>query len=364
MPVDASLLDEDMEIIKSRRGVDAIHGAHEIQQVVKLPIASPGLMRITGGGIPIGRMTRLWGGPSSGKSLIGWMIIAAAQRVVSEMFPIGLEATYWNVEKQYDPIFTAARGVDIDRMKIEEATIIEDIAGEMELLMRSCHLHVLDSASFAVCRDELASEADQWHRALDARAWKRAINRIHNAMDKDENMLICIDHAGTDQITGSEHALGAKRLEFKSDLSMHFKAGSWLFYDDWGHLEKNDKLKDKTKNGMGPAGSKEADGVEIVVRVNKSRVCRPFRVARLRLDFGTYDFDRTFELIDAAKFFDHQGGVAMRTKQPAIAVQSGKSAWYVLPNGEKVQGDRGLRTMISSDPALRQSIEVAMMAGN
>lgn len=363
-PVDASQLDADMQIIRERRGVDAIHDGTETQRVEKMLLPSPGLNRITGGGIPIGRMTRLWGMPGTGKSLIGWMIIRAAQQLATERFPVGLESTYWNVEKQYDPIFTQERGVDIARMKIEEVTVIEDIAAEMSLLMGSCHVHVLDSASFAISRDELASEPDQWHRALDARAWKRAINRIHDAMDKDENILVAIDHAGQDQTTGVEHALGGKRMEFKSDLSLHFVKGAWLFYDEWGHLEKNDKLKEKSKNGLGPSGTKEADGIEVTVRVNKSRVCRPFRSARMRLDLHTYEFDRTFELIDAAQFFDAEGGVALRTKQPAIANQSGKSAWYELPNGEKVQGARGIRTMINSDPELATMIETAMMAGS
>lgn len=301
--------------------------------------------------------------PGTGKSLIGWMIICAGQKLSNDRFPIGLESTYWNVEKQYDPLFTRERGVDIERMKIEEASVIEEIAAEMELLMRSCHLHVLDSASFAVSTEELAADAEQQFRGVDARAWKKAINRIHNAMDKDDNMLVAIDHAGRDQQTGTEHALGGSRMEFKSDLSLHFVKGSWLFYDDYGHLEKNDKLKDKSKNGIGPSGTKEADGIEALVRVNKSRVCRPFRSARLRLDLNTYEFDRTFELIDAAKFFDAEGGVALRTKKPAIADQIGKSAWYAIGD-KKVQGAFGIRTAINSDSQLAQMIETAMMAGN
>lgn len=362
-PVDASQLDADMKIIRDRRGEDAIHNGHLTQRVQKLAIPSPGLMRITGRGIPIGRMTRLWGGPSTGKSLVGWMIIRAAQELETEMFPDGMEATYWNVEKQYDPIFTQERGVDIERMMVEEVTIIEDIAGEMQLLMRSCHLHVLDSASFAISREELAADPDQWHRALDARAWKRAINRIHDAMDKEENMLVAIDHAGHDQVTGSEHPLGGQRMEFKSDLSLHFVKGAWLFYDEYGNLEKNDKLKDKSKNGIGPSGQREADGIEIKVRVSKSRVCRPLRSATLRLDLHTYTFDRVFELIDAATFFDVDGGVALRSKKPPI-IQGGAAGWYTLPNGEKVRGSLGLRTVIDSDEELAQMIEHAMMAGS
>lgn len=362
-PVDASLLDEDMKIIRKRRGEDAVHDGTETQRVVKLALPSPGLMRITGGGVPIGRMTRLWGPPGSGKSLIGWMIIRAAQELRTEQFAIGLEATYWNVEKQYDPIFTQERGVDIARMKIEEIGIIEDISDEMQMLMRSCHLHVLDSASFAVSREEEAADSDQQFRGVDAKAWKKAINRIHNAMDKDENMLVAIDHSSQDQHTKTEHALGGRRMEYKSDLSMHFVKGAWLFYDDWGHLEKNEKLKEKSKNGIGPAGNKEADGIEVVVRVNKARVCRPFRSARLRLDLNTFEFDRTFELIDASKFFDVNGGVALRTKQPAIADQQGKSGWHQLANGEKVNGSNAIRTMIQADPKLRALIENAMLAG-
>ena len=150
-------------------------------------------------------------------------------------------------------------------------------------------------------------------------------------------------------------------MEFKSDLSLHFIKGSWLFYDDYGHLEKNDKIKEKSKNGLGPSGTKEADGIEVLVRVSKSRVCRPFRSARLRLDLHTYEFDRTFELIDAARFFDVNGGVALRTKQPAIAEKSG--SWYKIGD-QNVQGAFGIRTMISSDPGLAALVETAMMAGN
>lgn len=361
MPVDASLLEKDMEVIRKRRGDDAIHSGIDTQRVVKLPVPSPGLMRITSGGFPIGRVSRLWGQPGTGKSLIGWMIIAAAQKFLTTQFPAGLESTYWNVEKQYDPIFTKERGVDIERMKIEEIGIIEDISDEMSLLMRSCHLHILDSASFAVSREEEASDADQQFRGVDAKAWKKAINRIHNAMDKDENMLVMIDHAGENQQTKTEHALGGRRMEYRSDLSMHFVKGAWLFYDDWGHLEKNDKLKEKSKNGIGPAGNKEADGIEIVVRVNKSRVCRFGRSARMRLDLNTYQFDRFYELVEAAKFFDSNGGIALRTKQKPIVEKSG--SWYTIPNGEKAQGSRGVRTFIESDPVLQAHIETAMLAG-
>lgn len=323
-------------------------------------------MRITGGGIPLGRMTRLWGESGSGKTHVGYMIIAAANRLVTPRFPIGLETAYWNVEKRYDKEHAADLGVDTKRMLLEEVTIIEDIAREMELLMHSCHVHVLDSASAAVCADELATEAEDWTRALDARAWKRAIKRIYNAMDKDDNALILIDHASRDQQTKQEYAAGGKALEYRSSLSLQFRKGSWLFYHPThGNLEKAEKITGET--GVSPSGQKEADGIEVVVRAAKSSVCRPFRVAKMRLDLNTFQFDTAFELLDAATFFDVDGNAAHRSGKPAIAQRTGaKSSWYEILGDakDKVQGEPGIRRRLTEDAELAEIITTAMLAGN
>jgi RecA/RadA recombinase len=320
-------------------------------------------MRITSGGIPLGRITRLWGDPGTGKTHVGYLIIAAAQALRTKRFPKGLETAYWNVEKVWDPVHAHNLGVDTKRMLLEEIIIIEDIANEMDLLLHSCHVHVLDSASSAICVDELAAEAADWQRALDARAWKRAIRRIDNALDKDENALVIIDHAARDQATKQEFAMGGKALEYRSSMSLHFRKGSWLFYHPKnGYLERDDKITEEV--GKSPSGQKEADGIEVIVRVNKSRVCRPFRVARLRLDLNTFLFDTAFELLDAATFFDLDGNAAHRSGQPTIAQKTGeKSSFYQLPSGKKVQGVSGIRKRIVEDPELAAMITKAMLAG-
>lgn len=323
-------------------------------------------MRITGGGIPLGRITRLWGEAGSGKTHLGYMILAAAQRLISPQYPKGLETCYWNVEKRYDEVHARDLGVNTKRLLLEQVTIIEEIAREMELLMRSCHVHVLDSASAAVCIDELATDAEDWTRAIDARAWKRAIKRIHNAMDKQDNALVLIDHSGQDQTTKQKFALGGKALEYRSSLSMQFRKGGWLYYHpDRGYLEKDEKITGDT--GASPSGQKEADGIEAIVRVEKSSICRPFRVARMRLDLHTFQFDTAFELLDAATFFDIDGGVAVRSGQPAIAQRTGaKSSWYTILGNDKdkVQGEPAIRRRISEDEELAATIERAMLAGN
>lgn len=366
MPVDASTLDADLALIRDRRE-ESVRRGDEAVPVDRVPLPSPSLMRITGGGIPLGRITRLWGDPGTAKTMISLMIIAASQQFRTERFPVGLETAYWNVEGIWDAKHAERIGVDTKRMLLEEIILIEDIARELEILLKSCHVHVIDSASAAVCIDELATDAEDWTRALDARAWKRAIRRIDNAMDHDENILVFIDHSGRDQQTKREFALGGKAIEYRSSMSLHFKKGGWLYYHpERGYLEKDEKIAGET--GKALSGVKpEPDGVEVSIQVNKSRVGRPLRSATMRLDLNTFHFDTDFELMNAAMFFDVDGNQAHRSGQPAIAQRTGaKSAWYTILGNDKdkVQGEPAIRKRISEDEELATTIERAMLAGN
>lgn len=356
MPIDPSLLDEDLKILRKKYGQDSIHRGSEQPEVRRLELDSPALMRITGGGIPHGRVTRLWGMPSSAKTHVGWEIARAAQQA-------GIKCCYYNGEKQFDELHSRAHlGIDTAELEIVEVSTIEDLYEQMEVLFRSIHVHIVDSTSFLTSREELAGDVGDWPRALDARVWKKAIRRINARMDKDEHIIILISHAGQDMQTKSEYAKDGGEIEFASSMSLHFRKGSWLFYHPDGHLEKADKIKEDA--GISPSGQKEADGFEVTVRVNKSRVCRPFRVAKMRLDLHTFQFDTAFELLDAATFFDQEGDPAHRSKRPAIAQKTGeKSSWYLLPDGTKVQGDPGIRKRLMEDEELAGMVRRAMLSG-
>jgi len=362
-PVLPENLDQDLAKIRDKyKDADVIHNGDEQSPVGRIPLPSPALMRVTSGGIPLGRMTRLWGSPSSGKSLISWMIIKAAQELKSKQFPKGLETCYHNIEKQYDPVFTAARGVDTKRMKVSEGDIIEEVASKLQLLLGSVHVHVLDSCSQATSQDTLAKDPADWDVALEVRVWKKSLHYIHNAMDKDENAIVYVDHVSVDFKTQRERALGGKEMEHASSMSLHFRRGEHLYYDDEGLLTTYDKMK--AKGIMGIAGEREADGAVIKVIVEKSRVCRPFRVAVMRLDLNTFQFDQTYELMTGAQYFDVQGGIAHHTGLPSIAQGGGQGGWYTLPSGEKVQGEKALRLKLEQDETLRNLTWRAMLAGH
>jgi RecA/RadA recombinase len=360
-------LERDIALIRKKRNRDVVRKGSDISPITRIPLDSPGLMRITSGGIPLGRITRLWGGKSSAKSLLGWSIIKGAQEILHPKYPEGLTTCYYDVEKIYEPTFTKSLGVDIVKLHIVETDIIEDIAEEMQLLLGSRHVHLIDSCSEAKPQDRLNKPAGDWDVGLKIRVWEKAFEYIMNAMDKTENAIITIDHASKDFMTKSEKPLGGKEREHQSSLSLHMKATKWLYYDDEGMLQTEDKLKEK--GILGIAGQREADGQEIVVKASKSRVCRPLRVANMRLDLHTFKFDYTFELMQGAEYFDKMGGVAHRSGQPAIAQAAVKGpknpgGWVILPDGEKIQGERKLRQRIEQDIDLQRLIRRAMLSGN
>jgi RecA/RadA recombinase len=359
MSVDASKLDATIAAIKKKRGVDSIHTGEEQIDVDHIPIGIPGIDRITGGGFPIGRMTRMYGGPSSGKSLIGWALTRASHDLRTERFPDGLEVVYHNIEKQYTKDFTRERGVDVERLRISQGTIIEEVAQRLELLLPTAHVHILDSCSAAVSLDELEAGPDEWRPGINSRVWGKVLRNANERFDKDENALVYIDHArqAFGQSRGSEHAPGGSHMEHASSMTLKFTKGTWLVYNKDGFL---DKITDSNPGRVGLSGSKQADGIEITVYCEKSRVCRPLRTAKLRLDLNTFEFDRWFELSEAATFFDYEGYETARVGSDPIVQANG--AWYTLPDMTKVQGKSGLRAAIREDSELEGMIMTAMLA--
>lgn len=363
MPVCVENLSRDIEIIKKRRGAKAIRLGSDQPDLDKIPLDSPAMMRITSGGIPLGRVTRLWGGPGSGKSLFAYSIIKSAQELRTTKYLEGLSTAWYDVEKVYEKNFAKFLGVDPTKLHIVEGDIIEDIGREMPLLLGSIHVHVIDSCSEGKPQDRLNKDPGDWDVGLKIRCWEKSFEYIMNALDKEENAVIAIDHASKDFKTKAEKPLGGKEMEHHSALSIQFKKTRWLYYDEEGLLQTEDKLKEKGILGIG--GQKEADGQEIVVNVSKSRVCRGLRKANMRLDFHNFKFDHTFELMDGALYFDKQGNPAHKSGQPAIAHRTtAKGGWHTLPDGEKIQGERALRMRIDADEDLQKMIKRAIMAGN
>lgn len=295
------------------------------------------LDRATGGGIPIGRFSRFWGGYSTGKSLTCWNVAKNAQEM--GLGPV----IYYNIEKQFHPKFVESLGVSIDPkdLIVIEGTQIEETGVKLEALLGSARVHIVDSLASAISIDELNHPAESHPPlGLKARAWGRALSKALDRL-QPENAVVLVDQA-RDIIGygGGEHPPNGRFVEFTSSLTVHFRKGKWLFYDADGFLAE------EGKDTPSLSGQKEADGLVIQAKVTKTRVCQPGRTATMYLDYGKVNFDHISELEKAARYFK---------------VVDTNGAWYTLPNGEKVQGRKGLRKELSENETLREAVIQAMV---
>jgi RecA/RadA recombinase len=332
---------------KGGSGGRAIHMGGEEPPVERISFRSHELDYATGGGVPIGRWTRLYGGQSAGKSLACWNIAAEAQSM-------GMSVAYYNIEKQFHRDFTAECGVDVDKLFVVEGTTIEEVGTKMEALVGAVHVHILDSCSSGTSIEELDGQMTDRQYAPGPRAWSKVFKRTLEHFDHNENTIIYIDQV-RDKMDGSGVAPpGGRLMEHQSSLTLFFRRGSWLFRNEDGRLEYEGG--EKSLSGM-----KEADGIEITVRCEKNRVSRPFRQAVMRYDLDKKKYDLTYELAKAAAYFDEDGLSAHKTgKPPIIPKTSEKSSYYKLPDGSTVQGQRKLADAIDGDVALQDKIAQIM----
>lgn len=333
MPVRPDDYDEIVAKINRKYEGD-IRKGNDYEHVSRISTGSLSLDLAMGGGVPMGRWTRFYGGYHSTKTLTALSTIREAQKM-------GLMCAYYNVEKQYDAEFAADRiGLDPDELTLVEGASIEEIGEKMEALMTVCHVHVIDSCSIAVSEDELTADIRDWRPGLTSRAWGKVFRRLNERFDQLENTVILIDQMRTNFKTSGEQAAGGRVFDFQSSMSVLFKKGDWLPRNKDGFLD--DKIgQQKNQDQM-----IEPAGYAVKCRVEKSRVCRPFRTAIMRLDLDELRFDRIWELKKEA----------IRT---GVIRQGGAYFTYVSQNGDEVkigQGDKAVREFIKSDLTLQDEI--------
>lgn len=321
MSFDPEQLSKVIAAIEGQYGGGTIRHGGNARPIPRISTGSLELDYATNGGIPLGRFSRFWGSPSTGKTLVCWNTIANAQRM-------GYSCAYYNAEKQYDENHAARLGVDVKKLIVVEGTVIEEIGTKMEALLGAVNLHVIDSCSTCVAIEELEAKIEEWRPGLNARVWGKVLRRLLERFDPEHNAGILVDQArmSIGAYMGGEHAPGGKAMEHASSLTLEFRKGAWLFRSPEGLLAP-------AKSG-GPAGTdtmngaKEPDGQEYVVRVAKSRVGRPNRTARFYYDLDQRQFDLTGEYVRAGRYF-------------GLIDQRG--AYYTLPDGRRFQGEAKLR---------------------
>lgn len=108
----------------------------------------------TGGGIPRGRVSIIYGAESSGKTTAAYLLVASTQR-------LGQKAVFVDVEGTYDPDWASQCGVDNAAVIVVNPDTAEQVVDVMEAFAyaEDVGLVVLDSIAAMITENEVSSDS-------------------------------------------------------------------------------------------------------------------------------------------------------------------------------------------------------------
>ena len=295
-----------------------------------------GLNRALNGGLPYGRQVLVWGSKSSAKSSLCLQIIAEAQKE-------GKICAWIDAEMSYDKDWADKLGVDTAKLIVSQArTINEMVDVGVQLMEAGVDVIVVDSITsllpaiyFEKDSDELKALENTKQIGAESRdfsnAWKM-INYANNKVKPTLFILISQSRNNINAMYTSQQPTGGQATKFYSSTVVK------LFSSE----SENQALKGKIH--VGDKVIEEKIGRKVRWELQFSKTSPAFQS-------GEYDFyfrgdnlgvDSVGDLVDTAELM----GIVERT-----------GAWYLLPDGSKVQGREGFINKVREDLDLQNMIK-------
>jgi recombination protein RecA len=295
-----------------------------------------GLNRALNGGFPYGRQVLVWGSKSSAKSSLCLQTIALAQKE-------GKLCAWIDAEMSYSEDWAKRLGVDTENLIVSQArTINEMVEVGTQLMNAGVDLIVVDSITsllpaiyFEKGTDELKELENTKQIGAESRDFSNAWKMLNYANNKVKPTLFILISQSRNNISAmytSQQPTGGQATKFYSSTVIK------LFSSE------SDNQAIKGKIAVGDKLIEEKVGRKVRWEVQFSKTSPAFQS-------GEYDFyfrgdmvgvDAIGDLVDTAELM----GIVERT-----------GAWYILPDGSKVQGRDGFVNRVREDLELQDSIK-------
>ncbi|GER52751.1 protein recA [Striga asiatica] len=275
-----------------------------------------------GGGLPRGRIVEIYGPESSGKTTLALHAIAEVQR-------LGGNAMLVDAEHAFDPAYSKALGVDVENL-----IVCQPDNGEMalEIADRICRsgavdLICIDSVSALTPRAEIEGEIGMQQMGLQARLMSQALRKMSGNASKAGCTLIFLNqirykigvYYGNPEVTS-----GGIALKFFASVRLEIRPIG------------------KIKSVKGD----EDVGLKVRVRVQKSKVSRPYKQAEFEIIFGE-GVSKLGCMLDCAEMTD----VVLK-----------KGSWYSYGDNRLGQGRERALQHLRENPQLCEEIETKVRA--
>jgi recombination protein RecA len=299
------------------------------------PTPSVGLNRALGGGLPYGRQVLLWGSKSSAKSSLCLQTIGLAQKE-------GKLCAWIDAEMSYDEEWAKKLGVDTEKLIYSEARSVNDMVDVgVALLHAGVDIIVIDSISsllpavyFEKDSDELKALDQTKQIGAESKDLKHAWLMLNYANNREKPALIIAISQARNNITAmytQSVPTGGLTTQFMSSTIVKLFSSSSDSKAIKGKIKAGDKLIEQKV------------GRRVMWEVQNSKTSAPG-------DTGEYDFFFRGDLIG----IDEIGDLVDTAEMLGVVERTG--AWYILPDGSKVQGREGFVNKVKEDKELEESI--------
>ena len=267
------------------------------------------------GGVPRGRVVEIYGPEASGKTTLGYHIIAEAQRE-------GGAAAFIDAEHALNPEYARTVGVDIDSLLISQPDSGEQALEIAEMLVRSGAIDVIvvDSVAALVPRAELEGEMGDAHVGLQARLMSQALRKLVGAISKSHTTVIFINQIREKigvMFGNPETTTGGRALKFYASVRME--------------IRRTESIK----------SGDQVLGQRVRVKVVKNKLAAPFRDAELDILFPR-GISKAGSLLDIAVAHN-------------IVTRTG--TWFGYKEMRLGQGRDNAREFLENNPELAAEIE-------
>ena len=297
---------------------------------------SYGLNRALNGGLPYGRQVLIWGSKSSAKSSLCLQMIGEAQQE-------GKICAWIDAEMSYDKSWAEKLGVDTSKLIVSQArTINEMVDVGVQLMHAGVDLIVVDSITsllpaiyFEKDSDELKQLENTKQIGAESRDFSNATKMLNYANNKVKPTLLVFISQSRNNINAmytQQQPTGGQSIKFYSSTVIK------LFSSE------SDNQAIKGKIHVGDKLIEEKVGRKVRWEVQFSKTSPAFQSGEYDFYFrgGLIGIDTIGDLVDTAEMM----GIVERT-----------GAWYILPDGSKVQGREAFVNRVREDIDLQDSIK-------
>ena len=295
-----------------------------------------GLNRALNGGLPYGRQVLVWGSKSSAKSSLCLQTIALAQQE-------GKICAWIDAEMSYDKAWAEKLGVDTSKLIVSQArTINEMVDVGVNLIEAGVDIIVVDSITsllpaiyFEKDSEELKQLENTKQIGAESRDFSNAWKMLNYANNKVKPTLLILISQSRNNINAmytSQQPTGGQATKFYSSTVVK------LFSSE----SDNQALKGKIY--VGDKAIEEKVGRKVRWELQFSKTSPAFQS-------GEYDFYFRGDSVG----IDSIGDLCDTAESLGIINRTG--AWYLLPDGTKVQGRDGFVNRVREDLDLQEMIK-------